>query len=338
MGQTMGHSEERSPMGQTSNLFVDWVTDDGMIELGFNGPRYTWSHGNIATQRRNAHLDRSLCNEQWRHLFPEASILHCSHEYSEHCPILLKTKCVMPVRLGDRPFRFQAAWLTDRRFIAFVKESWPHRGSLLQRTDQLAQSTKVWNRTIFGNILHRKNRLRSRMAGVQRQLAVRPTTAMLKLDHRLKKMWEETLAQEELLWYQKSRVDWLQARDRNTRFFHLSTIVRRERNKIVALKSCEDNWITDRLEMKNKMVHYYRTLYATDVQARGNFTTGFFPTLTTSNFQKLRSRYTKEEVYAALKDIAPFKAPGPDGFHASFYQQLWDVVGDSVASSTLRAL
>lgn len=57
------NSEERSPLGQFSTLFADWV-DDGMIDLGFNGPRFTWSHGNSATQHKSARLDRSLCNEQ----------------------------------------------------------------------------------------------------------------------------------------------------------------------------------------------------------------------------------------------------------------------------------
>lgn len=38
------------------------------------------------------------------------------------------------------------------------------------------------------------------------------------------------------MWYQKSRGEWINDRDRNTRFYYLRTISRRRRNKVVMLK------------------------------------------------------------------------------------------------------
>ena len=38
----------------------------------------------------------------------------------------------------------------------------------------------------------------------------------------------------------------------------------------------------------------------------------------------------KEEIKRAMFEMAPFKAPGVDGLHAGFYQNLWDIVDDSV--------
>ena len=44
------------------------------------------------------------------------------------------------------------------------------------------------------------------------------------------------LARTEVLWKQKSRELWLKEGDRNTKIFHLSTIIRRRRNHIDAIK------------------------------------------------------------------------------------------------------
>lgn len=39
---------------------------------------------------------------------------------------------------------------------------------------------------------------------------------------------------------------------------------------------------------------------------------------------------TKEEVRLALQQMGSFKAPSLDGFHALFFKQYWEVVGDKV--------
>lgn len=33
--------DEREPMGRVSVSFQEWVRDEGMIDLGFSGPRFT---------------------------------------------------------------------------------------------------------------------------------------------------------------------------------------------------------------------------------------------------------------------------------------------------------
>lgn len=47
---------------------------------------------------------------------------------------------------------------------------------------------------------------------------------------------DEQLRREELLWKQKSKVDWLSSSDMNTKYFHASTTIHRCRNQIVELK------------------------------------------------------------------------------------------------------
>ena len=45
---------------------------------------------------------------------------------------------------------------------------------------------------------------------------------------------------------------------------------------------------------------------------------------------ELASIPSNAEIYEALKSLKLYKAPGPDGLHAGFFQRHWNYVGDSV--------
>ena len=53
-----------------------------------------------------------------------------------------------------------------------------------------------------------------------------------------------TLNQIETVWFQKSRMSAIRDGDRNTHYFHLSTIIRRKSNRTEALQDSSGTWIT----------------------------------------------------------------------------------------------
>lgn len=65
----------------------------------------------------------------------------------------------------------------------------------------------------------------SRLEGVQRYLERGVTKVMLRLEKKLRLEMQELLIQEEILWAQKSKNDWLRYGDANMHFFHISTLV-----------------------------------------------------------------------------------------------------------------
>lgn len=67
---------------------------------------------------------------------------------------------------------------------------------------------------------------------------------------------------EENLWKQKSRVTWLTILVLNTKFFHLSTIVRRRRNNIDAIKNENGILLYDREEIGRHIEKYFQRLFA----------------------------------------------------------------------------
>ncbi|KAF7801955.1 ribonuclease H [Senna tora] len=84
-----------------------------------------------------------------------------------------------------------------------------------------------WNKDNIGNLFRRKNRLISRIEGIQRTDDHVNNRFLCKLEKDLKKELDEVLKQEEIMWFQKSRGQWIQDGDKNTKLYHTKTIVRR---------------------------------------------------------------------------------------------------------------
>src|SRR4051812_49814496 len=90
-------------------------------------------------------------------------------------------------------------------------------------------------------------------------------------------------------------------------------------------------WITDDTAIQERTVEFFTNLYTEEMAAYTHYNiTGRYPRLTSDEVSELSHIVTKDEVYKAFFNMGPLKAPGPDGFHAIFYQKFWNVVGDSV--------
>lgn len=85
--------------------------------------------------------------------------------------------------------------------------------------------------------------LTNRLGGIDRANPRGNNAFLNNLQEILWSKYEKTLLQEELLWCQRVRYRWLQFGNRNTKFFHASTIIKRKRNKLETLKDDDGNWV-----------------------------------------------------------------------------------------------
>lgn len=89
----------------------------GLMDPGSIGFPFTWirrRHNVIILQER---LDRLLWNDKAMLLFPEAKVANLPRTCSDHHPIAFSSDVRVPPNIELRPFRFEAACLTHKRFI-----------------------------------------------------------------------------------------------------------------------------------------------------------------------------------------------------------------------------
>ena len=74
-------------------------------------------------------------------------------------------------------------------------------------------------------------------------------------------------------------------------------------------------------EMKNHAINFFTKIYSSSRDTLSIFLVcNCFPSIFEEALNMLASNVFKDEIYWALFDMKPFKAPGVDGLHASFFQ------------------
>ncbi|KAK8617450.1 hypothetical protein V6N13_080366 [Hibiscus sabdariffa] len=255
-------------------------------------------------------LDRFLCNSLWDEAFPESFVEHLLRMKSDHRPILLTVGNIVR-NSSPSPFRYFSGWSSHDDFDRMVSDNWVPSTSLSETIISFTKVADIWNKTIFGYIGSKKRMIMARLRGAQKALCTKASRFLMKLESELLLELEKLLDQEELLWRQKSRTDWILLGDRNTRYFHRRAVCRKQRNRISSLQLLNGEWCSDNDTLRTEAVKYYESLFATDEEPIGDFPyKGMFPVLPSSVTQNLDDIPSNQEIYEALKDMAPLKAPG----------------------------
>ena len=107
-----------------------------------------------------------------------------------------------------------------------------------QNLKGLKAKIKKWNKEYFGNIFCKKCHLEVCLHEIQ-SIGTNEwySSALLEEEIILEAKIQEQEKQEEILWWKKSRIKWLQEGEKNTKFFHHSVIQNRFQNKIYSLKT-----------------------------------------------------------------------------------------------------
>lgn len=127
---------------------------------------------------------------------------------------------------------------------------------------------------------------------------------------------------------QKSRELLLKTGDQNSKFFHLSTIIRHRRNKINCIKE-DESWMNEEGEIADYFKSRFEDLFASNHPKLSlDIDNLLWEKLTEENNNILARTPLKEEIKACIWSLHLLKSPSPDGFSGLFYRCYWNIVKD----------
>lgn len=133
----------RRPTNRTRcNRFVEMINNCQLMDLGFEGSRFTWqnSRSGLATIRER--LDRSMANNEWRTI---------PHTHSDHHPILTCCDGIITPLLTNR-FRFELAWTTHPNCEDIIRDIRNSSTSVYETLNRVPEIMLTRNRNTFVNI------------------------------------------------------------------------------------------------------------------------------------------------------------------------------------------
>lgn len=199
--------------------FREMIHSFSLMDLGFKGPAYTWSNRRKANFHIRERLDRSLASPEWRLLYSGAHVLHLPAINSDHAPLLLS---LFQEPKSSKPmFRFEAMWLKDPAFLNIIGHKWHG----LSASDELPLKLKLlrhflykWGQHNFSNFRKELNLMRKRISYIQ---GCEQSDESLVEDTYLQMAYNHLLEKEDIFWWQRARMNWINYGDRNTKFFHI---------------------------------------------------------------------------------------------------------------------
>lgn len=140
----------------------------------------------------------------------------------------------------------------------------------------------------------------------------------------------QALADKEQFWKQKARVKWLADGDRNTKYFHASTMEKRSRLRISRIRTPAGQWLDDEAEIQQHAVDFFQALLTqegtNDAPTVDRLLQPIQQLVTLDDNNALLRPIDMSEVRQAVFSLYPDSAPGNDGFHGCFYRECWDII------------
>jgi len=298
------------------------------------GRNFTWKkrlYGQLIFEK----LDRAIGRHDWINQYPNSRVSTGPFTCSDHSYILLDTQ---PGQFSQRKsvFRYQPSWSTHQTVQCIVRRNWKGRHSgtpmfrFIRKLRCIKNELKGWCRSKFSHFRSQVEKNTSQLHLVESKIISDPHCQRLNNWHlRLLKQREKLLLFNKRFWGTLARKKWLVDGDRSSRYFHHLAAQRKNQCSILRLKDPSGIWIEDvnaiRQHFLQDYIHRFTSARNSLAALSGNLTP---PLITVEENAALIHPVSDEEIYNAVFQMDPHKAPGPDGFGASFFQDHWPIIKD----------
>ncbi|KAF9592580.1 hypothetical protein IFM89_016031 [Coptis chinensis] len=324
----------KSTISKSMHEFNNLINDLGLVDLGFKGPKFTWSNNRRIGDHVLERLDRAMASTEWIALFPHALVQTVANASSDHISLIINLD--NQEERNPRPFKFFNMWLANDACKPVIEKAWnaithdlPDH-NLIHKLHKTRTDLSVWNKFVFGNIF---TNIKAAQKDLDTVLAKPFSTKNYNKAKDIKANLLGWYEKEEDFWKQKSTFDWIKDGGKNTRFYHLSTIYRRRKNKIDKIKDDDGEWREGRTDVGTSLNQYFTDIFTTDSPVRDNQIMDLFKSIVSDRENEiLISTPDQEDIWKVVKKMGSLKSPGPDGFQGVFYKKCWDIVGPAVVS------
>ena len=323
--------------------FMNWQHSLHLQDIGFQGPRYTWTNARSDEEVITERLDRAYATSSWLAQYLEAFLQNLPITQSDHAPILLHT--TPNHGRPRRPYQVENWCLNQEQILPMIQEIWGLciKGSpmytISRRLTQLRFKLKTWclDRKLFWGINWKTISASLSNLGASIQTSQQANTFVQTRNHLLT---EAFLGH--TYWQQRRKEHWIQLGELPTQFFFRRIKQRAQCNRFHVLKNSQGEWLDSAAEIEATILNHFKNLYThaelPEMNNRGQLSENIDQVLrelhlSESAFASLQASFTAQDIKEAMEDIHGTKSPGSDGFSSAFFHRHWDTIGDSVVTA-----
>jgi hypothetical protein len=314
----------------------------GLYELQCTGSVFTWDNGQTDGNFTKEKLDRGVANLEWLELFPRVESFVDVATFSDHFSLSIYPNGCRWGRRRRGGFRYEANWGKNLECREVVKQIWRVKSneqgtwsSIKKKLQKSRMGLLKWKRVNGRKVGQEIKQVADFLQTEQNSSEITDGGVLKELRVKLAKLQEE----EDLYWRQRAKVEWMRFGDQNTKFFHASANQKKKNNFIHSISDEQGQLWDTQEQVGTAFVHYFTQLFKTKTPCNMmQVVEAIEPCVTPAMNDLLVKEFTVEEVGAALNQMSPLKAPGPDGFSADFYQKNWANVGREVSNAVIHIL
>lgn len=148
--------------------FREAVHESGLVELGFEGYKFTWERGRDTYNWVEEKLDCILVLEGWLELFGNATARPLEGSTSDHMALFLQTIATRKVK-GKKCFLFENFLLKEDQCWEVVVQSWQTSvgHELGERLEMCGRAMRRWGKSFTRGFLDKIDRCRARLVALR---------------------------------------------------------------------------------------------------------------------------------------------------------------------------
>ncbi|PKU70997.1 Putative ribonuclease H protein [Dendrobium catenatum] len=320
---------------------ADALARNDLHDLGFSGPKFTWSNNKDAASRIWVRLDRILINSEGLNAAPLATVKHLPRLASDHCPLLLGLGMAAEV-----PFfkwiRFEDIWMSYPASWRIVHKAWSRNDfgtpaeMANRKCSRTLRSLFFWSRNRIRDLGKQKEQLEERIKALQLIDSSAEGLSREQEDELRLVIGEfsATLARLATWWGQRAKVRWIEEGDANSHFFHSMASARRRSNRINEVKLSDGELTSDPTRIHDVFWQFFSAKWRAREVGVDNWP-AFDPAevLPVQARSTLEAEITEEEIRRAVFSMGNNRSPGLDGITSSFMKFYWIIIKNDVCAA-----